>query len=342
MIFKNKKGLSTIVTTLLFVVLGLVAIGGVWMTVRTLLKDNSDQVQTSSLTINLDSINAYEESGVVNVRVTRLVGAGELTKIKFILDDGSDKEVITKEVVNFQEYDTLDFVLNPTKLVPSTIETVSIVPVFNSGNQEMVGSVTDVQTLRNLYALGEGDGGEEDPLCVNNCGLKICGASPNGCGGANECGTCLTGTCNETQLTCDNCVPLTLPCTGGKICGTQSNGCGGTLNCGDGCVAGTLCNTTQLTCDTVVALNEGTVEDTWPGTSGLYFGSSSLPINVNYQGKYIKFLESEETGCSAIASYTFPVEGYSKSHIKFSFETLIQSNDSYQIFNTYNECDATI
>ena len=347
MIQNNKKGLSSIVITLLIVTLGLVAIGGVWMVVRNLLQSNSKQVQTNSLTIDLDAINAYEEAGVVNVRVTRLVGEGQLIKIKFILDDGGNKEAITKDVTDFEEYDTSDFVLTPTKLIPGTIKTVSIAPVFMSGTEEMVGSITDIQTLRNLFAQETGEeetGEEEEEECTPICGTKICGAASNvpACGGADACGTCTTGTCSEDQLTCVGCTAIT-ECTGGKICGTESNGCGGTITCGT-CDAGSLCSTDQLICNEVILLDEGTVSESWPGSSGLYVGSPDLPTDqaTNYFGKSIKFFDGETafSGCLSIANFIHPIDGYAKSHIAFSFETMVEVGFTYKIYSTPLECNA--
>lgn len=356
-ISNNKKGLSTIVTTLLFVVVGLVAIGGVWMTVRSLLQSNSKQVQTSTLTVDLDIVNAYEEAGIVKVKLNRLVGEGEISAFKFVLDDGTDKEAITiniddiEGIESFEVYDTLDLELIPVKLIPGTILTVSIAPIIKSGNEEISAGITDTQVLRNLYAPSGGeDGGEtpgedeEEEPCVNDCGLKQCGPSPNGCGGADECGPC-AGTCTPDQLQCLGCEPL-LACDVGKICGTQSDGCGGTLNCGT-CDPGKLCSVDQLNCNDIITLNEGTVSDSWPGSSGLYIGSTDLPADQPigyYAGKSVKFFDEgiAFTGCLTIANFVPPIDGYPKSHLVFNFETMVEIGFTYKIYSNSIECNAAI
>jgi hypothetical protein len=247
MIKKNKKGMSTIVITLLIVVLSLVAIGGIWAVVQNVLNTNSKQIQTGTITANLDVINAYEELGTVRVKVTREAGAGEITKIKFILSDGGDQEVITEEVEGFDEYETLDFILTPTKLISGTILTISVVAVVKSGDTEVVSGITDVQTLVNLYNQNGGENGgdeegEEEQGCTPDCGARLCGPAPNECNGADACGTCSTGTCSPLGA-CQYCQPLA-SCTEGKICGTQSNNCGGTLTCGT-CPSGKICSSDQ-------------------------------------------------------------------------------------------------
>jgi hypothetical protein len=342
---ENKRGLSGIVTTLLFVVLGLVAIGAVWAVVRNVIQDNSKQVQTGTLTVTLDILNAYEENGIVYVKVTRGTGKGDVVKLKFLLSDGTDKDLVTKEVTGFEEFSTLDFELTSNKFIPGTIETVAVAAVVKSGETEILGEIADIQALRNLYNQNGGDEGgdeegEEEQGCTPDCGARVCGAAPNACNGANGCGTCQQGTCSVDQLTCENCVPA-VACPVDLICGTTTDGCGGTLQCGD-CPAGSLCSSDQKNCNEIVALNSGIVDETWPGTSGLYFGSSTLPIDVTYQGKYVKFPGSAETGCFLIVSYRFPVDGYAKSHVAFNFETQIVANDNYQIFNTYNECTSAL
>jgi hypothetical protein len=335
----NKNGLSTIVVTLILIVLSLVAIGIIWGVIRNILKSSSEQIQTGDLTIDLDITQAYEETGKVTVKVMRKVGKGEITKIKFLLSDGGDTEVITNEISSFEELDFESFVLTPVQLIPTTILTVSIAAVSKSNDGiEIVGGILDTYTLTSGSNDNNDNNNNNSLNCIPDCGLRVCGSAPNGCNGANACGICLTGSCSEDGLSCIGCTPLT-SCSAENICGTKPNGCGGELNCGT-CPNGQLCNSYGTSCDIVHPLNTGIVDDTWPGDSGLYLGSSSLSTDFSYQGSYVKFPESAETRCLLIISYRFPVIGYTKSHIAFNFETLVKSGDSYEIYESFDKCDA--
>ena len=70
----------------------------------------------------------------------------------------------------------------------------------------------------------------------------------------------------------------------------------------------------------------------------MYFGSSSLPTDQSYLGYYATFPGSEETSCLLIVVYRYPVAGYDKSHIGFSFETNLQVGDTYNIYQSIDGC----
>lgn len=340
---KRKEGLSSIVTALILIVLVLVAIGVVWVVVRSIITSGSENVGISQLMINLDIKGAYEQGGniVSNIRRT---GEGELVKIKFILFDGQNTEVITKDST-MAELETKSFSITPTQLVPTEITTLSVAPVFkNTDGKETTGDITDVYNLNVGGTLP--DGGEDG--CVKDCtgtdGIAStdddweCGLDPV-C--QESCGNCiLPETCvSETHVCADlgDC-DTTVDCTG-WVCGKKLNDCGVWIDCPPGCPAGQMCDDAG-SCFEITPVATGTVEETWPGTSGMYFGSSDLPIDVSYDEFYIEFPGSTETDCLLISRYVFPVEGYAKSHIAFNFETSVQTGDTYQIWETLEECEA--
>ena len=338
---KHNKGLSSIVITLILVVLSLVAIGVIWGVVSSLIKSSSKDVQIGSLMINLEITNAYEQDGNINVNLIRKTGQGEITKIKFILSDGGDSETITREVTTFEELDSQSFVLTPTQLIPSTIRTVSVASVFKTNEGiEKVGEITDTYTVNQNYEINPGENNnsseEENPFCIPNCNDLQCGIDPL-CG--ESCGTCETpSTCTNGVCVLPDCVPEYAEVTcEGIVCGTNINNCGAEISC-TACPTGKICLANS--CVDVTVLNSGIVEEVWPGTSGLYFGSDSLPIDIDYVGNYVKFSDSVETRCLLIVVYRFPVEGYPKSHIGFNFETLVTTGDQYKVFGTSEECQA--
>lgn len=145
---------------------------------------------------------------------------------------------------------------------------------------------------------------------------------------------------NESEGITNDCEPESSEITCGTwLCGTRTNNCGAEIECPSGCEKGQMCN--NGTCVEITAVNIGTVEDTWPGESAMYFSSSDLPVDISYKDFYIKFPESNETDCLLIAIYKFPPEeGYDKSHIGFNFETSIKTGDDYQIWETQEECES--
>lgn len=81
-----------------------------------------------------------------------------------------------------------------------------------------------------------------DPQSCSDLGSN-CGYVSDGCGGIQNCGTCVApascgggGTANACGSTCN----LTNCSDAGATCGTIGDGCGGTLNCG-ACTTGTVC-----------------------------------------------------------------------------------------------------
>ncbi|VVB82275.1 Uncharacterised protein [uncultured archaeon] len=218
---KNKKGLSSVVIALILIVISLVAIGVVWFVVQNLINQSSKQIDgISGLTINLDIVNAYLQSQQIVVDVKRTVGSGNLAKIKFILFDGTNSELLIQNST-LQELEENNFLLLPTKLASSSIVSVSVAPVFKtSDGTETTGSVTDTFYLANGHVptgtsgyCGDGtcDPGETGTNCPQDCApsnedcLSLCaqfgvecGSNPNTyCSGV--CGICSGSTPDCTK-----------------------------------------------------------------------------------------------------------------------------------------------
>jgi len=94
---KSKKGLSTIVTTLIIILLVLVAIGIVWMVVRGTIESGAGQVDVRAKCLQLDlEITSQTGTGctltgtgncVVNVK--RNVGGEDFTGVKIVASSSS-------------------------------------------------------------------------------------------------------------------------------------------------------------------------------------------------------------------------------------------------------------
>ena len=148
----NKRGLSSIVTTLIIIVLSLVAVGVVWGVVSNLLKSNESQAnfQFGTLFLNLKIEKVLiDTSGNVLVSVSRGTGEGDLREIDFIVSDGTNNQLVKRTTI-LGELGTQLFTLTPEEVGDlSSIYEVSIAPVINSGGTDKIGSKVD--TIKSNY-----------------------------------------------------------------------------------------------------------------------------------------------------------------------------------------------
>jgi hypothetical protein len=391
----EKRGISTIVVTIILVALSLVAIGVVWAVISNIINSNAKGNSYSRFTVKLDVLDAYTQDNNLVVRIKRNAGGGDLKKIKFVLSDQSGSELIVQETT-LKELETDTFSMTPSQINLEDISKVSIVPVIlDSSGSEMLGDVADTFVISENVGEGGEEGEQETgscgdgsclgtetcgttdtaPECMSDCGVcndpngwcgdEICATealgercsncqADCGCeGGADHCvsGSCVecidAGDCDVEEI-CTNgvCVPENCPADPLETtclnieCGNKINNCGTDVECPNNCDVGEYCNIN--TCEVAVAVNTGIVDDSWPGTSGMYFGSSSLPTEegTDYMGYYVSYTHegAPGDGCHQIAHYTLPVLGYPYSHIRFNFETDIQAGDVYSIWNEVGKC----
>ncbi|MCK9567994.1 hypothetical protein M0R72_03500 [Candidatus Pacearchaeota archaeon] len=338
--FRNKFGLSSIVISLILILLSLVAIGVVWAVVNGILEDASNEIGIEQFTISIDITKAYEYDGNVSVNLKRNVGSGEVVKIMFLLSDGENTESYTLES-SLGELESKKFNIPVLQLNSSEIEEISVAAIFeSSGGEETLGDILDTYTITEHYTeesiIVNEDGSEEigGGSCTPNCAGLSCGPDPV-C--ETSCGNCESGfSCSNGMCVSNSCVSNSNETTcGTSNCGTKLNNCGEVVNCGV-CILGQTCK--NNICSEITIINSGIVEELWPGDSGMYFGSSSLSKTTSYVGYYAKFPGSAETSCLLIVIHRFPVDGYSKSHVGFSFGTSLQVGDTYNIYSTIDGC----
>ena len=246
----NKKGMSQIVTTLIIIVLVLVAIGVVWGVVSKLISDSSEEVSLGKFTINLDAQNAYKDgNGNVVVNLKRLAGKGDLTKIKFVLSDGKNSESFELEVT-LEELEQGSFTLTPLELDIGSITSIEIAPIYKSGSgSDTLGGITDTMVI------AETPPGEGTPSGDEECGNNII-----------EFGE----VCDGTALT-----PYTIECS------THPDYTGGDLSCLGDCsgyntdeCTGEVCTIpSSKNCSLTLGVCAGAQQDCagdppeWPGCS---------------------------------------------------------------------------
>ena len=105
----NKKGLSTVVATLLVLLLTLVAVGVIWIVVKNVIQQNAEQVSFGKFTISLEISKASIINNTdINVIVRRNPGKGEIAGILFIAYNKDNSEIV-KYNISMQELEERNF-----------------------------------------------------------------------------------------------------------------------------------------------------------------------------------------------------------------------------------------
>jgi hypothetical protein len=230
----KKRGLSTIVVTLILIVLSLVAVGAVWLVVSNLLKNQSEQTGTDKLTFNanIEQVTLNESANNASITVERKVGAGNMKGMKFYFYNETNTEVKT-EYFTLSELAAKQFSFNLNMPI-NNVTKISIVPIFNSKDgKDNIGNVADTYDVQHGTHIEVPQNETCTPKNCSDLGHN-CDPWPDGCGAVINCGACEN--CVNGQ--CQACIPTTCSALG-YTCGNATNGtCSGTLNCG-------TCNSTQ-------------------------------------------------------------------------------------------------
>jgi len=355
----NKRGLSDVVTTLIIILLSLVAIGIVWVVVQNLLSEGTDEIGLEQFTIDIDFVSASINGDEVTMTVRRTAGQGNMTGMKFILSDGLNSEEFTEEGgLTALQIRTFTVVL--ASLDSASLETVAVAPIYNSGSNERVGSVTDTYNFGS-GSSGNGNGGGTGNPNTGTCGDGII-QNPNADNPAineqcdltnlgNPVATCMSQGFASGTLSCTaGCQFDTSQCTLGV-----PSSCDGTWNQtdiddGNECDAGANC---QLDCMCPVgytadgtggcslnpAVNNGSINTVW---NSIYFDSNDLPKSpatmTSYINYYVNFSNSPEIACFQItfADYVADTDiSYLRLDDSLGFPN-IASGENYHVWEAMN------
>ena len=168
---RGKKGLSQIVTTILIILIILVAIGIIWGIVYNVIIKGTNSISLGQFTLDLKIVSAKVNysTGIAEVKVVRNTGEGELKSIKFIVEDDLNSDVFEVDASTFKELATRTFFLDLTTsdiLDLENVKKISIAPVYieyggSSGGstegKEILGRVSD--SVGGLDEIGSGSGG---------------------------------------------------------------------------------------------------------------------------------------------------------------------------------------
>lgn len=262
----DKRGISTVIASLLIILLIAVAVAIVWGVIKNMITQNSELVSLGKFTIDLEIVAVSQTGQGTVVKVKRNTGAGELDGIYFsILDEEGNTHVFEKRDVDLDQLETKTFILDYWGQIIS----ISVYPIFlTEAGTTSIGNVLDTYNTP-TYGGGTG-GGYIDPDCEPDCEGKECG--DNGCG--ESCGDgcsgatpyCLNGECvSDIGSITPDCSCSSITCVGrtcddglggscmgtmvpdcedeyGTIqCGAAENLCGGPSACGE-CEEGLQCS----------------------------------------------------------------------------------------------------
>jgi len=227
---EDKRGLSTVIATLLIIVLVIAAVGIVWVIVATLITDSTGQISFEKFTIDLEIVSVNQTSENVNIKVRRNPGAGNLEGILFSIFDGNNSHTYEKRNITLNELEMKTFVIN----YQGKIVSISIYPFIKAASGKItLGGLAD--TFYMIYKGGEyipSGGGStpgETPDC--SCAATICVGTFCNDGIGGSCEGTLQPDCNNDQI----------------MCGDSLNGCGSCGECEDesycsGGVCSPICN----------------------------------------------------------------------------------------------------
>lgn len=276
----NKRGISSIVATVLIILITVAAISMIWVFVLPMIKENVSIDTRADLSISTEGgYSVYDSSNhSICLQIDRGTDNTNLIAIEFIFSIEGDTSTVTLPTeLKTNQKKTYCF-----DNVSGNLESVSIAPVIVQGTTKKVGAV--ISQLNDLpkgdlssfnadyYNLGLAGNSTE---CVPNCESegKVCGS--DGCGGI--CGTCGNGNCQEGQ-----CVECTPECADPSTvqCGTSinpSNGCGT-------CLSGTLCSSGS--CQSGHCATPSAAVSYWKGEGNADDVYNKNPGSWNYNSDY--------------------------------------------------------
>jgi len=148
----NKKGLDAVVTTLIIILLALVAIGIIWVVIVNVINNSANQISLEKFSLGLNIKNAGVSGSDLVVNVKRTVGQGNLTGVRFVFYDGANSITIDREVP-LAQLEERNFIFTTAELGNvSLIQSVSVAPLFKSSNGESIpGDISETRQISGAY-----------------------------------------------------------------------------------------------------------------------------------------------------------------------------------------------
>ena len=224
----QKRGLSEIVTTLLFVLLALGAVLMVWFLVRGLLVDSAGSADISQivLTISVKSAEIDETAETASILIERGAGAGNIVGYNIIFEDEEGNSFSRRSDVIIDEFETKKIIEDYSDAEAGKIVKIEIYPIIKLPNgKEIIGGPV---SAGNVKIANEEESEEEppaeipaEPVCGD--GLPEPGEECDlGINNAESCTPAYEGQCTYCSISCISKINV------GAYCGD------GTLQSGDG------------------------------------------------------------------------------------------------------------
>lgn len=163
----SDRGLSTVVATLIIILLTLVAIGVVWVVVRSLIFTGTQQITETQTGYDLSLKYAYDVYPCIAVQVKREVGGGNMTGIRFVFTNKTESRTFDRNESAFSmhELETKNFQATGLTGIGGG-DTVAVAPIYTSPStgKQVIGQATDSKKISPNY-----------PQNANFCGVQeIC------------------------------------------------------------------------------------------------------------------------------------------------------------------------
>ncbi len=184
-----KRGISTVVASILLILLAIAAIVIIWVILRGFLQKSAGRVETSCLTLDLEIGKAQinTSSNILYVQVKRGSGEGDLSRIRFRITNSSES-IIRDRNTSMNELETKSFSFDNIGNI-SVISKVEIAGVISLNEEEKICGIASSKNIFEVYSP------PPEGCTPNNnaCSGKECGTVANGTCGNIGCGNCQTG-----------------------------------------------------------------------------------------------------------------------------------------------------
>lgn len=141
-----KRGMSTIIATIMMILFVLIATGIVWVVIKNILSEETEEISSGLDIITLSIVGSsvdFSESGKVSLIINRNIGKGDLAKIKIILyNEEGDSYVKEVTASDLGELGSKKFTISTGGF--TNIQKISIAPITisASGKETIKGIVS--------------------------------------------------------------------------------------------------------------------------------------------------------------------------------------------------------
>ncbi len=138
MFFKEVKGVSTIVSTVVIILLSIIGISFIMVIVFTIIRQGSEKIDLETLTFDLEIKKASVlNDSFVEVQVKRNSGEGKLVGLAFVFFNGQKSEIIEEEL-KLEELQEKVFVLELKEVNVDDLEEISVAPLLKGISGETI------------------------------------------------------------------------------------------------------------------------------------------------------------------------------------------------------------